>query len=141
MNGPVSVDFASLTADESAWFAARDEFRVLVLGKTGVGKSSLINAITNANAVVGHLAVGTTGVTCYENTLVGDDEHSPAVRVAVFDAPGFFDVEGEEPLGRERGDLGGIGDTFVLTPCMIRYVRLEFILFTQSENIASYVIH
>ena len=93
VNGPVSVDLASLAEDESAWLAARDEFRVLVLGKTGVGKSSLINAITNANAAVGKLEVGTTGVTCYENTL-GDDD--AAARVAVFDAPGFFDVEGEE---------------------------------------------
>ena len=98
MNGPVTVDLTSLTEEESAWLEERDEFRVLVLGKTGVGKSSLINAFANANAVIGELEVGTRGVTCYENTLLNADDDERAVRVAVFDSPGFFDVEGEETV-------------------------------------------
>ena len=39
-----------LDAPQRAWLASLDEFRVLVLGKTGVGKSSAINALASADA-------------------------------------------------------------------------------------------
>ena len=34
VTGPFPVDLSTLTADERAWLDARDELRVLVLGKT-----------------------------------------------------------------------------------------------------------
>jgi len=60
--------------------------------KKGVGKSSLINALINANAQVGNLVATTTGVQCYENTL---EDRNDEYAVAMWDAPGFFDVDGE----------------------------------------------
>ena len=104
-----------LDAPQRAWLASLDEFRVLVLGKTGVGKSSAINALASADATVGELDVGTTQVGVHECELAlagGDDDASSPSRVpaAVFDTPGFYDVEGRTPAGVLRELSANVDD-------------------------------
>ena len=105
-----------LDAPQRAWLASLDEFRVLVLGKTGVGKSSAINALASADATVGELDVGTTQVGVHECELAfaagGDDDASSPTRVpaAVFDTPGFYDVEGRTPAGVLRELSANVDD-------------------------------
>lgn len=105
-----------LEAPQRAWLASLDEFRVLVLGKTGVGKSSAINALASADATVGELDVGTTQVGVHECVLAfaaggGDDASSPSrVPAAVFDTPGFYDVEGRTPAGVLRELSANVDD-------------------------------
>lgn len=106
-----------LDAPQRAWLASLDEFRVLVLGKTGVGKSSAINALASADATVGELDVGTTQVGVHECELAfaagGDDADASSptrVPAAVFDTPGFYDVEGRTPAGVLRELSANVDD-------------------------------
>ena len=76
----------------------------------------------DANAEVGDLEVGTMGVQCYENTL------NDFLDVAVWDTPGFFDVEGRTPAGVLREMAANIDDFHVVLyaqPSTDRRMRLE----------------
>ena len=65
-----------------------NSLRVLVLGKSGVGKSSLVNALFGSSKVakVGTINAETPGVKCYDLEL-GD------VIIKIFDTPGFMSGE------------------------------------------------
>ena len=129
VTGPFPCDLSLLTPDERAWLHDRDELRVLVLGKTGVGKSSLVNAIANADSRIGALEVGTTQVQSIENTIVNsavnsDESHD----IALFDTPGFFDVEGRTPAGVLRELSGKVDDYHAVVYAHVatdRRLRLE----------------
>ena len=129
VTGPFPCDLSLLTPDERAWLHERDELRVLVLGKTGVGKSSLVNAIANADSRIGALEVGTTQVQSIENTIVNsavnsDESHD----IALFDTPGFFDVEGRTPAGVLRELSGKVDDYHAVVYAHVatdRRLRLE----------------
>ena len=129
VTGPFQCDLSLLTPDERAWLHDRDELRVLVLGKTGVGKSSLVNAIANADSRIGALEVGTTQVQSIENTIVNsavnsDESHD----IALFDTPGFFDVEGRTPAGVLRELSGKVDDYHAVVYAHVatdRRLRLE----------------
>ena len=134
VTGPFPVDLSTLTADERAWLDARDELRVLVLGKTGVGKSSLVNAIANANSAIGRLDVGTTQVQRVENTIEHDDESHD---VCLFDTPGFFDVEGRTPAGVLR-ELGGKVDDY--HAIVYAHVATDRRLRLEDEQSVSFIV-
>ena len=129
VTGTFPCDLSLLTPDERAWLHERDELRVLVLGKTGVGKSSLVNAIANADSRIGALEVGTTQVQSIENTIVNsavnsDESHD----IALFDTPGFFDVEGRTPAGVLRELSGKVDDYHAVVYAHVatdRRLRLE----------------
>ena len=108
-SGPFAVDLSPLTPDERAWLRARDELKVLVLGKTGVCKSSLVNAIANADSAIGDLEVGTTQVVELRSTL-RSTEDGKTHDFALFDTPGFFDVEGRTPAGVLRELSGKVSE-------------------------------
>ena len=134
VTGPFPVDLSTLTADERAWLDARDELRVLVLGKTGVGKSSLVNAIANANSAIGRLDVGTTQVQRVENRIThGDESHD----VCLFDTPGFFDVEGRTPAGVLR-ELGGKVDDY--HAIVYAHVATDRRLRLEDEQSVSFIV-
>ena len=134
VTGPFPVDLSKLTADERAWLDARDELRVLVLGKTGVGKSSLVNAIANANSAIGRLEVGTTQVQRVENSIThGDQSHD----VCLFDTPGFFDVEGRTPAGVLR-ELGGKVDDYHAV--VYAHVATDRRLRLEDEQSVSFIV-
>jgi len=134
VTGPFPVDLSKLTADERAWLDARDELRVLVLGKTGVGKSSLVNAIANANSSIGRLEVGTTQVQRVENSIThGDQSHD----VCLFDTPGFFDVEGRTPAGVLR-ELGGKVDDYHAV--VYAHVATDRRLRLEDEQSVSFIV-
>ena len=121
VNAPVRFDL-DLSDDERGWLDARDEFRVLVLGKTGVGKSTMINALVDGNSPVGALEVGTTQCLRFENEL--NDAHA----VSVWDAPGFFDVEGRTPAGVLRELSANVADYHAVVYAHVatdRRLRLE----------------
>ena len=134
VTGPFPVDLSTLTADERAWLDARDELRVLVLGKTGVGKSSLVNAIANANSAIGRLDVGTTQVQRVENSIEHDDESHD---VCLFDTPGFFDVEGRTPAGVLR-ELGGKVDDY--HAIVYAHVATDRRLRLEDEQSVSFIV-
>ena len=120
VNAPVRFDL-DLSDDEREWLEARDEFRVLVLGKTGVGKSTMINALVDGNSPIGALEVGTTQCLRFENEL--ND-----ARVMVCDAPGFFDVEGRTPAGVLRELSANVADYHAVVYAHVatdRRLRLE----------------
>ena len=134
VTGPFPVDLSTLTADERAWLDARDELRVLVLGKTGVGKSSLENAIAHANSAIGRLDVGTTQVQRVENRIThGDESHD----VCLFDTPGFFDVEGRTPAGVLR-ELGGKVDDY--HAIVYAHVATDRRLRLEDEQSVSFIV-
>ena len=121
VNAPVRFDL-DLSDDERGWLDARDEFRVLVLGKTGVGKSTMINALVDGNSPIGALEVGTTQCLRFENEL--NDAHA----VSVWDAPGFFDVEGRTPAGVLRELSANVADYHAVVYAHVatdRRLRLE----------------
>ena len=128
VNGPFPCDLSLLTPDERAWLEQRDELRVLVLGKTGVGKSSLVNAIANADSRIGALEVGTTQVQSIENTIVNSADIDESHDIALFDTPGFFDVEGRTPAGVLRELSGKVDDYHAVVYAHVatdRRLRLE----------------
>ena len=128
VNGPFPCDLSLLTPDERAWLEQRDELRVLVLGKTGVGKSSLVNAIANADSRIGALEVGTTQVQSIENTIVNSSDIDESHDIALFDTPGFFDVEGRTPAGVLRELSGKVDDYHAVVYAHVatdRRLRLE----------------
>lgn len=108
-SGPFAVDLSPLTPDERAWLRARDELKVLVLGKTGVGKSSLVNAIAHADSAIGALEVGTTQVYELRSALLSTED-GESHDFALFDTPGFFDVEGRTPAGVLRELSGKVSE-------------------------------
>ena len=128
VTGPFPCDLSLLTPDERAWLEQRDELRVLVLGKTGVGKSSLVNAIANADSRIGALEVGTTQVQSIENTIVNSADIDESHDIALFDTPGFFDVEGRTPAGVLRELSGKVDDYHAVVYAHVatdRRLRLE----------------
>ena len=128
VTGPFPCDLSLLTPDERAWLHDRDELRVLVLGKTGVGKSSLVNAIANADSRIGALEVGTTQVQSIENTIVNSADIDESHDIALFDTPGFFDVEGRTPAGVLRELSGKVDDYHAVVYAHVatdRRLRLE----------------
>ena len=128
VTGPFPCDLSLLTPDERAWLHDRDELRVLVLGKTGVGKSSLVNAIANADSRIGALEVGTTQVQSIENTIVNSSDIDESHDIALFDTPGFFDVEGRTPAGVLRELSGKVDDYHAVVYAHVatdRRLRLE----------------
>ena len=101
---------------------------MLVLGKTGVGKSSLVNAIANADSRIGALEVGTTQVQSIENTIVNSADIDESHDIALFDTPGFFDVEGRTPAGVLRELSGKVDDYHAVVYAHVatdRRLRLE----------------
>ena len=100
--------------------AEESKLRVVVFGKTGTGKSSLINSLFLSNdssvAKEGHgLFSETKSVGCYTKmvTMIVNDVH-----VALWDTPGLKDPhsDGEKTI-KEIGDRCGIGDIDLFVYC------------------------
>ena len=79
-----------LTAME-AWWGRSDSITVLITGKTGTGKSSLVNAILGKEVAKVGLSLDpeTSEVTAFENIIEG-------IKVCVYDSPGLQDGQGLE---------------------------------------------
>ena len=82
----------------------------------------MINALVDGNSPVGALEVGTTQCLRFENEL--NDAHA----VSVWDAPGFFDVEGRTPAGVLRELDANVADYHAVVYAHVatdRRLRLE----------------
>eukprot|EP00854_Cymbomonas_tetramitiformis_P003474 gene3474-4364_t len=109
-------------SEEATWAAPEDgdEKIVLVCGKTGVGKSSLINALTGTtSAEIGALEVGTRAIASHP---------APEREIELVDTPGFYDVEGRTPEGVLK-EMAGVLEEYhsvvYCQPASDRRMRLE----------------
>lgn len=85
----------SIRRDILQWFRNSKEVSIFITGKTGVGKSTLVNGLVGDEVTKeGHgLDPETAEVTCYEKVFGKKDE---GVKVTVWDSPGLQDGTSRE---------------------------------------------
>ena len=85
----------NIRRDVLEWFRGSKQVSIFITGKTGVGKSTLVNGLVGAElAKEGDtLDPETAKVTCYEKEFYKDekDEKDDALKVTVWDSPGLQD--------------------------------------------------
>ena len=106
--------------------AAREKFTVLLIGRTGMGKSSTINSLMGKEiAKVGDWAPTTASVNTYEGEAFG-------IRFTVVDTPGLCDALEEE--GNDDKYLKMINDKRIKADCVFFVTRLDETRITGDEK-------